>query len=133
MGLRFGEIMGLQLGDINFEEQSLTVKRTVVDRSGRTSIGQPKTIKSNRKLVIPNKLMQELQGHIEKQEISTRTEHLFTDSKGGLARRGNYRKRVLQPAIKQTGLQGLTFHGLRHSAATERIAAGIDPKTDNTN
>lgn len=34
-----------------------------------------------------------------------------------------------EQAVEQTGLDGLTFHGLRHSAATQWVANGIDART----
>jgi len=33
------------------------------------------------------------------------------------------------PALAAAGLDGLTFHGLRHSAATQWVANGLDPRT----
>jgi integrase len=40
-----------------------------------------------------------------------------------------FRSRVWTPAARKAGLSGFTFHGLRHSAATAWVAAGVDPKT----
>jgi len=129
MGLRFGEVLGLQLQDIDFEKEILTINRTVVDQGGHTSIGPPKTALSKRQLMLSDNMKNELKKHIEREQIKNKNQHLFTNGNGELVRRGNYRSRVFQPALKQIGLEGITFHGLRHSAATEWIAAGIDPKT----
>jgi integrase len=35
---------------------------------------------------------------------------------------------VWQPAVAEAGLDGLTFHGLRHSAVGFMIAAGVHPR-----
>jgi integrase len=36
----------------------------------------------------------------------------------------NFRNRVWRPAVRTAGLDGLTFHGLRHSAAGLMIEVG---------
>ncbi|MDP9335296.1 MAG: tyrosine-type recombinase/integrase [Actinomycetota bacterium] len=33
------------------------------------------------------------------------------------------------PAVRRANLEGLTFHGLRHAAATAWVAAGVDLRT----
>ena len=35
--------------------------------------------------------------------------------------------RVFRPAVRRAGLDGLTFHDLRHTAASLLIAAGVPP------
>ncbi len=37
--------------------------------------------------------------------------------------------RVWVPAVRRANLEGLTFHGLRHAAATAWVAAGVDLRT----
>ena len=54
---------------------------------------------------------------------------VFHDAIGGPVRASNLRYRVLGPAVRAIGLDGVTFHGLRHSAATEWVASGVDART----
>ena len=51
---------------------------------------------------------------------------VFVSSDGQPLRRSGFRRSVFQPAVKRAGLDGLTFHGLRHSAATQWQAQGVD-------
>ena len=44
-------------------------------------------------------------------------------------RRSSFRSQVFLPAVEGLGLAGLTFHGLRHSAATQWVADGVDLRT----
>jgi integrase len=44
--------------------------------------------------------------------------------RGGPVRAGNFRTRVWAPAVKAAGFPGLTFQGLRHSAAGLMRQAG---------
>ena len=47
--------------------------------------------------------------------------------RGGILRRG-FGERVLRPAATRAGLDGLTFHGLRHAAATPLVDVGVHPR-----
>ncbi|MCP4961772.1 MAG: tyrosine-type recombinase/integrase, partial [Actinomycetia bacterium] len=83
-----------------------------------------------RTIDMPDRLGAELAAHIESYGIQQQPGRLlFVDSAGGPIRRSNFRKRVLVPALEATGIEGFTFHGLRHSAATQWVAAGIDLRT----
>jgi len=41
---------------------------------------------------------------------------VFQAAEGGPVRAANFRRRVWAPAVAAAGLEGLTFHGLRHSS-----------------
>jgi integrase len=49
---------------------------------------------------------------------------MFVAPAGGPPRRSTFRTRVFDPAVRRAGLDGLTFHGLRHTAAGLMIEAG---------
>jgi integrase len=53
---------------------------------------------------------------------------VFTAPGGGGLRKSNFRSRVWNPAVKAADLDGLTPHGLRHTAASLYISAGTPPK-----
>lgn len=129
VGLRFGEAAALRVQDIDLDRCSISITRTVVDDDGRLEIDTPKTAASLRTLAIPEPMADELRAHIELLALSDPTALLFADSFGGPLRRSNFRSRVFLPAVKAVGLDGLTFHGLRHSAATQWVAHGLDPRT----
>jgi integrase len=129
VGLRFGEATALRVQDVDLDRCRISVTRTVVDDGGRVGIDTPKTTASLRTLAIPEPLAGELRAHIELLHLSDKAALLFADSFGGPLRRSNFRSRVFGPAVKAVGLDGLTFHGLRHSAATQWVAHGLDPRT----
>ena len=128
VGLRFGEAAALRVRDVDFVAGSVSVSRTVVEDNGRLEIGEPKTTAGHRTLALPAELLEELRAHVELWGIDG-DELLFADGFGGPLRRGNFRQRVFMPALAAAGLDGLTFHGLRHSAATQWVANGLDPRT----
>lgn len=53
---------------------------------------------------------------------------VFSDSDGGPLRASHFRRRVWAPAVKAAGLEGFTFHGLRHAAAGFMIQLGAHPR-----
>jgi integrase len=51
---------------------------------------------------------------------------LFTAARGGPMFRGTFNREVWQPAVTKAGLEGVTFHGLRHSFVAIMVAAGCN-------
>jgi integrase len=129
MGLRIGEALGLHWTDIDLEERTITIARTVSEAGGRVTLGEPKTRSSLRTLVFPAPLVDEFTTHRDRSGGENPAGLVFHDSIGGPVRASNLRYRVLDPAVQAIGLDGLTFHGLRHSAATEWVASGVDART----
>jgi hypothetical protein len=42
-------------------------------------------------------------------------------------RKDNFMARVFRPAVRRAGLEGLTFHDLRHTYASLMVASGASP------
>ena len=129
MGLRFGEAAALRFGDLDLETGEVSINRTLTDADGHLSFGPPKTAASIRRLSIPGPLVGELQAHVDRCGIDHPDELLFSDTGDGPLRRGNFSRRVFRPAVERIGQPELTFHGLRHSAATQWVADGVDART----
>lgn len=52
---------------------------------------------------------------------------VFVGPKGGILRR-RFGERILRPAAVRADLHGLTFHGLRHAAASSLVDVGVHPR-----
>ncbi|MEM9893771.1 MAG: site-specific integrase [Actinomycetota bacterium] len=129
MGLRFGEVIGLEVGDVDTDQQLLSITKAVAESGGQLDRSNVKTASSVRTLHLPDPMLAELQAHIERYELDDPKALLFADSTGGMVRASNFRDRVFLPAVTAAGLDGLTFHGLRHSAATIWMSVGADART----
>lgn len=129
MGLRIGEALGLRWTDIDLDGRTITISRAVSEIGSLVTIGEPKTRSSLRTLVFPSALTPEFTAHRELDRGENPGGLLFHDSIGGPVRASNLRYPVLDPAVRAVGLDGLTLHGLRHSAATEWGASGSDART----
>jgi integrase len=57
----------------------------------------------------------------------SRTRLIFPNQRAGQWNRHRFREQIWLPAVKASGLAGLTFHELRHSCASLMAAAGMDP------
>jgi len=139
-GLRMGEILGLQWGDIDLDKGTLSVRRTLErTRQFGLRLKEPKTKRGSRMVMLPQITIDVLRQH--------RLEQAQSQLRLGL-RLGDYsliistltgdptNPRTFTSGFtlkyasiqKKTGIPRITFHGLRHTHATQLLAAGIHPK-----
>jgi integrase len=78
-GLRFGELAGLRTGDIDPLRRTLTVRRGIVEVSGRIRVEEPKTAASRRTVALPVWLAEDLAAHL----ANHNAEYVFTAPTGG--------------------------------------------------
>lgn len=126
-GMRQGELLGLQWGDVDFEGKRIFVRRTL--QKGK--FYEPKTKYSRRSVSIPNIVVQSLRSHQINQVVHLENNHsqlVFTNDVGEPIDPSNLTKRVFEPALKMAGLIHVRFHDLRHSYAAALISAGENPK-----
>lgn len=116
LGLRWSEVAGLKVGNIDFLRQKLTVTETVAEVNGQLQPADVKTDASRRTLSIPSFLKEMLSEHLARTGRKELGCYVFQAPEGGAIRYNNFRCRVFNPAVKKARLDGVTFHGLRHSA-----------------
>jgi integrase len=140
LGLRRGEILGLQWTDINLEKSSLSIRRTLIegsrilpDGTGLTqaSVNLPKTRNSQRTLDLPNEVAASLRRQRTQQgrlrliagEAWQSTDFVFTNGLGGSLWPSNVGVKF-RKHLKSNGLRHVRFHDLRHTAATLMLESG---------
>lgn len=124
-GLRRGEVLGLPIDNVDFENNTITVEQQISVVNGIPSI--EKTLKSSssyRVIDVPVDIIRQLKKHIHEQkkiffELGIRNEHnlVFTTSKGTPIHPNNISKRF-RKLCEEFGMKPIPFHGLRHSHAT---------------
>lgn len=127
LGLRWSEVAGLRVGRINFFAKTLAVTETCAEVKGKLSFHDVKTKSSRRTLGVPNSLIDMLSEHLAARDRPGPDELVFTMPDGGPLRASTFRNRVMQPAVEATGLTGMTFHHLRHTAVGQMIDVGAHP------
>lgn len=125
-GMRHGEIGALRWQDIDFEENTLRVERTVSFVSGHGYlVGEPKTENSRRKIVLPRFVMRFLERHqIHQQEQRAaigphwqKMDLVFCGLTGGF-RNPTANGKCFDRLLARAGLPHMCVHDLRHNAAT---------------
>jgi integrase len=135
-GMRLGELTGLQWSDIDFDQASLSVRRTVGRLGPHKFVErEPKTEQSRRKINLPPFVLQALKEHrLRQKEARLKAgahwqdrDLVFCNRRGGFSHPdvllGQFRK-----VLDDAGLPRLRLHDLRHSAATILMAMKVPIK-----
>jgi integrase len=128
LGLRWSEAIALRVSDINFLRKTLTVSQTISEVEGRLNVAPTKSRSSRRTLSMPQFVVDELAEHLARRGHVGPDVLIFVGPKGGALRR-TFAARTFNPAVVTAGLDpDLTFHGLRHVAASLLVEAGEHPR-----
>ncbi len=122
-GLRAGELWGLQWRDIDWEVGKIHVVRSL----WRGSFQFPKTKTAIRKVDISERLLTELKKWKLACPISI-DDLVFPSPEGHRVNHENVMNRYFRPLLRRAGMRQVSFHSLRHSNASLRIAAGQNIK-----
>lgn len=137
MGLRRGELAGLEWKDIDFEKKTMSIERSCYDVTGYGLITKdPKTFTSKRCLTMPDCLIEELKiyrkWYLERKEVFgdlwDNCDRVMISDMGVPINPSLYRA-WLGKILNRAGLKHVTLHSLRHTNITLQISAGVDLKT----
>jgi integrase len=133
-GMRRGELLGLQWGDIDLDAATLRVERSVEETRAGLRLKPPKTKRGRRNLKLPSDAVEMLRAHKVQQmelrltlgmgKLDART-LVFSDVEGELLKPHTV-SRAWQRAVVAKKLPQVTFHSLRHSHASMLISKGVD-------
>ena len=136
-GCRRGEIVGLKWADIDFENQRISVKRSIYKLSdGKAREKEPKSKTSIRTISVPERLCKTLTEYRLQQNRHIaylgdgwkNLYYVFTEENGYVMNPQTPTKQF-DHFLKRHGIRHLKFHGLRHTSATMLLANGCDIKT----
>ena len=125
-GLRMGELLALQWGDIDWQGRFLEVQRNYT----RLRLTTPKSGES-RRVDMSRELGQTLKDLHTEQQIEAAARGwkdfppwVFTSETGGLLHPNNLRDRVFYGLLQRAGLWKIRFHDLRHTFASLLLQQG---------
>jgi integrase len=135
-GMRQGEMLALKWQDMDMENATLSVRRTLTRSGGRLLLGEPKTKKSRRTIHLTEAAVRALREHLSRQmeeierlgDLYSDDGLVFTSEVGTLVNPSNLRQRSFARLLKRGGLPTIRFHDLRHTCATLLFSRGVHPK-----
>lgn len=134
-GMREGELLGLRWRDLDLEAGKLTVQTALVYLRGVPNFTAPKTKSARRTIRLNGPTVQALRAHKKRQNeerLAARywddLDLVFPNQLGRPIEPGNLLFRWYYPLLEKAGLPKITFHALRHTAATIALAGGASVK-----
>ncbi len=131
MGIRLGEICALKWEDINFQTQTLKINKTIqriknLDENAVTKtkiiIDAPKSQKSIRDIPIPSFMLDLLE-----KNKADKNSYLLTGTPKYIEPR--VYQDMFKKYLKESGINDIKFHALRHTFATRAIEKDFDIKS----
>jgi len=122
VGLRQGELLGLQIADVDFVSGMLKVNQALeIVRGAGWKLSNPKTARSRRSIRIPSPILEVVRNYVAGQNRSSG--FLFVSEAGTPILPRNL-VRNFKALLVEAGLPEIRFHDLRHHCATLHLRAG---------
>lgn len=127
-GLRYGEIAGLTRRDIDLSAGLVRVRRAVKRTPrGQLVAGPPKSERSRRDVPIPPRIIEVVEEHLARHTPPDQ-EGLVVSSRAGTFLSNRTLLHAYRRAVDgMEGLEGLTFHQLRATCASQLMSTGATP------
>ena len=117
-GIRLGELLALTPADFNFETHTLSVNKSFQRIAGKDVITDPKTPKSNRRIIMPEFLSTEIEDYIKRLYGISKRDRIFQLSKSFL-------HHEMDRGVALSGVKRIRIHDLRHSHVSLLINMGF--------
>lgn len=123
-GIRIGEAIALQWRDIDLDQATLQVRRTVY----KGTLGSPKSRYGVRTIPLVAPLCSGLRLHRLESGVPSDESPIFATGCGTMHLPSNLARRVMKPAAKAAGVPWASFHTLRHTFASQVFRSGCSIK-----
>lgn len=136
-GCRLGEALGLTWSDVDWQNRTVSIKRSLLYIKGKWVQQDPKTRMSVRTLVLPDFLIAVLREWRTRQLAARlqagprwqdKRDAVFVTPEGATPPHSSVRDQFIA-ACERANVPVCRRHDLRHLSATMLIASGLDPKS----
>lgn len=117
-GIREGELLALTPADFDFERGVLSITKSYQRLKGRDVITDPKTPLSNREIIMPQFLMDEIKDYLASLYGIKDDQRIFEVTK-------SYLHHEMDRGAKEAGVKRIRIHDLRHSHVSLLIHMGF--------
>ncbi len=129
-------MLGLKWEDVNLEEGTLQVRRTLTTAKGGPVFSTAKTKGSRRSVRLTQSAVEALRRHVQQQlgeidragSLWEENGLIFASETGTLLDRRHVTTRHFKPLLKHAKLPQIRFHDLRHTCATLLLTKNVNPK-----
>lgn len=123
-GLRFGELTGLNVEDVDIKPRRVRVRRSITQVGGRLIEGNPKSDAGRRLVPIPERVVPALKARLDGR---ARGAPAIASPRGSRLGLENWKRSVAwKAAITKMGRDTMRVHDLRHTYASLSRRAGAD-------
>ena len=122
-GLRIGELLGLTWQEVDFKAGVIKVRFQATRPGERARL---KTPAARRDVILMPELGSDLRKHRLASPFAQPADIVFASKVGTSPNDRNVANRGLKVACREAGLEGVSFHALRHTFASILIAQGHD-------
>ncbi|OPA77082.1 hypothetical protein BFG05_03965 [Campylobacter pinnipediorum subsp. pinnipediorum] len=118
--MRVGEVLALTPNDIKLDEKKIIISKSYERIEGKDHIASPKTEKSNRKITIPNFLVDLIKEYMDILYGIKSNERFFSFS-------GPYLNKEIIRGAEMAGIKRIRVHDFKHSHVAYLIDLGFSP------
>lgn len=131
-GCRRGEILALRWSDIDFIDRVVTISKSLEQTKAGLRVKMPKS-RRTRRFPLPASVVESLHAHRQQQQRARELygpdyrldlDLVFATPQGEHLKPDSITAKVCSMA-RELGLQGVSLHTLRHSHASQLLAAGV--------
>jgi integrase len=123
-GLRFGELIGLNVEDVDLDARRVRVRRSMTQVGGRLVEGNPKSMAGRRSVPIPERIVPLFKARIDGRPHGAPA---VASPRGSRLRLENWKRSAhWRRAATEIGREKLRVHDLRHTYASLSRRAGAD-------